>query len=133
MSSDISRFILELYDSLKDYKKPKVCIFQIKPQYIKVKIFESNEKYNMYEGYLSDCILIDSEDEYNKLINQIARDKEFSYLVDYISRTNMGKTFKGIFIGLVKKDNVFPIIIDSPNLRFEILGQTNNLIFKHNC
>ena len=27
---------------------------------------------------LSDCILIDSQEEYNKLINQIAKDKEFS-------------------------------------------------------
>ena len=133
MSSDISRFISELYDSLKDYKKPKVCIFQIKPQYIKIKMFESNEKYNLYEGYLSDCILIDSQEEYNKLINQITKDKEFSYLVEYISKTEMAKTFNGLFIGLVKKDNVFPIIIDSPNLNFEILTQTNNLIFKNVC
>ena len=131
MKSNFSKIVLELYDSLKYYKKPKVCILEIKPQYLKIKFYESNEKYNLFEGYLSDCILIDSKEKYNKLINQIIKDKEISYLVEYISKTEMAKTFNGIFIGLVTRDNAFPIIIDNINQNFEILDQSNNLIFKH--
>ena len=130
MSSDNSKFLLELYDSLKNYTKPKVCILMIRPHFIKFKICSKN-KYCCYEGYLSDCILINSEEKYNELIKQISKDKQFSYLVDFISKTKMSITFKGVFIGLVNDNNVFPIIIDNSDLSFEFLSQDNKVIFKN--
>lgn len=83
---DISNYLLYLYKIINKYATPIVSILDIRLQRIKIRLFNSKMD-ETYEGYLTDCLLINSEEKYKNPMEGIYNDPYNSNLIELISKT----------------------------------------------
>ncbi|VVU95705.1 hypothetical protein CPAV1605_1460 [seawater metagenome] len=128
--SDINSFISTLFHILEPYTKPKVCLFEIKPNFVTIKLSNMKNNEEIYKGFLSDCILINSKEKYDKLIKELNNNSNFGFVIELMEKSVLSKTFTGIFIGIINSNDVYPIIIDDFNKNIEITNPNKEIIFK---